>query len=218
MRTRIAFATILTLSLWGCESAYYSAAEQVGIHKRDILVDRVEESRDSQEDAEEQFQSALEHFQAVVDFDGGELEDVYEELNDEYEDSEASAREVRERIDAVESVAEALFEEWQDEIEEYSNASFKAQSQRQLRNTRQRYEGMISAMRKAEARMDPVLTALRDNVLFLKHNLNARAVAALKTEFQGISQDVDALIAEMRQSIAASNAFIESMQSTGDGG
>lgn len=209
---RILLAATLLL-LWGCESAYYSAAEQVGIHKRDILVDRVEESRDAQEDAEEQFQSALEQFQDVVNFDGGELQDVYEDLDAEYEDSVAAAEEVRRRIDLVESVAGALFEEWEMEIGEYSNASFKAQSQRQLRDTRQRYSGMVAAMRKAESRMDPVLVALKDNVLFLKHNLNAQAVAALKTEFQGISRDVDALIAEMRQSIDASNAFIESMQS-----
>jgi prophage DNA circulation protein len=196
----------------GCQSAYYSAAEQVGIHKRDILVDRVEESRDAQQEAEEQFQSALEQFSVLVNFDGGELEDVYEDLNAEYEDSAAAADEVRERIDAVEHVAEALFEEWADEIEEYSNARLKSESQRQWRLTRQRYDGMIKVMRKAESRMDPVLVALKDNVLFLKHNLNAQAIASLKREFRAIEQDVEVLIAEMRKAIASSDAFIDSMK------
>ena len=199
-------------ALMGCQSAYYSAAEQVGIHKRDILVDRVEDSRDAQQEAEEQFQSALEQFSVLVNFDGGELQEVYKDLNDEYEDSVAAADEVRERIDAVEHVAEALFEEWGDEIEEYSNARLKSESQRQLRQTRQRYDGMIKVMRKAEIKMDPVLAALKDNVLFLKHNLNAQAVASLKTEFRAIQQDVEVLIAEMRKSIASSDAFIDSMK------
>lgn len=198
--------------LMGCQSAYYSAAEQVGIHKRDILVDRVEDSRDAQQEAEEQFQSALEQFSVLVNFDGGELEEVYEDLNAEYEDSAAAADEVRERIDAVEHVAEALFEEWANEIEEYSNARLKSESQRQLRQTRQRYDGMIKVMRKAESRMDPVLVALKDNVLFLKHNLNAQAIASLKREFRGIEQDVEVLIAEMRKAIASSDAFIDSMK------
>ena len=100
---------------------------------------------------------------------------------------------------SVEDVAEALFDEWAEEIEQYSNARLKSESQRQLRETRRRYDGMITAMRKAESRMDPVLSALQDNVLYLKHNLNARAVASLKTEFQSIEQDVDRLIAEMRK-------------------
>ena len=198
--------------LMGCQSAYYSAAEQVGIHKRDILVDRVEDSRDAQQEAEEQFQSALEQFSVLVNFDGGELEEVYEDLNAEYEDSATAADEVRERIDAVEHVAEALFEEWANEIEEYSNARLKSESQRQLRQTRQRYDGMIKVMRKAESRMDPVLVALKDNVLFLKHNLNAQAIASRKREFRGIEQDVEVLIAEMRKAIASSDAFIDSMK------
>lgn len=204
--------TAACVMLMGCQSAYYSAAEQVGIHKRDILVDRVEDSRDAQQEAEEQFQSALEQFSVLVNFDGGELEEVYEDLNSEYEDSAAAADEVRERIDAVEHVAEALFKEWTDEIEEYSNARLKSESQSQWRLTRQRYDGMIKVMRKAESRMDPVLVALKDNVLFLKHNLNAQAIASLKKEFRGIEQDVEVLIAEMRKAIASSDAFIDSIK------
>lgn len=203
---------IACTAIVGCQSAYYSAAEQVGIHKRDILVDRVEDSRGAQQEAEEQFQSALEQFSVLVNFDGGELQEVYENLNEEYEDSVAAADEVRQSIDAVEHVAVALFDEWADEIEEYSNTRLKSESQRQLRLTRQRYDGMIKAMRKAEVRMDPVLSALKDNVLFLKHNLNARAIASLKTEFRAIEQDVEVLIAEMRKAIASSDEFIENMK------
>lgn len=210
MRAWIIAATVC-MSLAGCQSAYYSAAEQVGIHKRDIMVDRVEESQEAQQEAEEQFQSALEQFSVLVNFDGGELQEVYDDLNGEYEKSVSSAEEVRERIDAVEHVAEALFDEWTSEINEYSSARLKSESQRQLDQTRQRYEDMIKAMRKAESRMDPVLVALKDNVLFLKHNLNARAIASLKTEYRAIQQDVDVLIAEMRKAIASSDAFIKSM-------
>ena len=38
----------VTMALSGCQSAYYSAMESVGVHKRDILVDRVEETKESQ--------------------------------------------------------------------------------------------------------------------------------------------------------------------------
>lgn len=202
----------LGLLLVACQSAYYEAAEQVGYHKRDILVDRVEDSRDAQLDAEEQFQSALEQLTALTNFDGGDLEDMYEDMADEYESSREAADEVSERIAAVDHVAEALFQEWQQEIEQYSNARYKADSQAKLRETRSRYDAMIAAMRKSEAKMEPVLAALNDNVLYLKHNLNAKAVAALQVEFRAIEDDIEVLIAEMRKSIASSNAFIDSMQ------
>ncbi|MFT4519269.1 MAG: hypothetical protein ACI9JM_001660 [Halioglobus sp.] len=198
--------------LVGCQSAYYGAAEQVGYHKRDILVDRVEDSRDAQKEAQEQFQSALEQLSELTNFDGGDLEDMYEAMADEYEDSVDAAAAVTERIDAVDHVSGALFDEWQDEIEQYSNARLKADSQGKLRETQKRYDGMIKALRKSEAKMEPVLASLKDNVMYLKHNLNARAVASLKVEFGAIEDDIEALILEMRKAIESSDAFIESMQ------
>lgn len=206
------FTLSVALLLTGCQSAYYEAAEQVGYHKRDILVDRVEDSRDAQQEAEEQFQSALEQLSELTNFDGGDLEDMYEDMADEYEDSVDAAAQVTERIDAVEHVAQSLFDEWEEEITQYSSARLKADSQQKLRETRQRYKGMIAALRKSESKMAPVLTALNDNVLYLKHNLNAKAVASLQVEFGRIEDDIEALIVEMRKAIASSDAFIASMQ------
>jgi hypothetical protein len=202
----------LALLITACQSAYYEAAEQVGYHKRDILVDRVESSRDAQQDAEEQFQDALEQLSELTDFDGGDLEDIYEEVADEYESSLEAAEEVTEQINAVEHVAKSLFAEWEEEINQYSNARLKSESQAKLRETRSRYNGMMTAMRKSEAKMDPVLRAMNDNVLYLKHNLNAKAVASLQVEFSRIEQDIEVLIVEMRKSIASSDAFIASMK------
>ena len=153
---------LMAIVLVGCQSAYYSAAEQMGYHKRDILVDRVEDSRDAQQDAQEQFESALAQLAELVNFDGGDLQEMYEALEGEYEESAEAAAEVSERIDAVDDVANALFEEWQEEITLYSNARLKSDSQAKLRQTRQRYDQMIAAMRASEARMDPVLDAMRD--------------------------------------------------------
>ena len=200
------------LALTGCQSAYYSAWEKLGVEKRDILVDRVENAKESQEEAQEQFADALEEFSALINFDGGELEDVYDELNGEYQDSVAAANEVKSRIDKVESVADALFSEWEDELEKYDSAKLRRSSEDKLRATRRQYDIMIKAMRKAEGRMEPVLTALQDNVLYLKHNLNASAVGALEGELASIQQDVSRLISEMRKSVAESDAFIKSMK------
>ncbi len=212
VRKLLVIVAVLGL-LTACQSAYYAAAEKVGYHKRDILVDRVEGARDAQQDAEEEFQSALDQLSELISFDGGELQTVYEDLSDSYEDSLAAAETVSSRIDAIGDVSEALFAEWQTEIEQFSNARFKSESSAQLRETKRRYDKMLAVMRKSEQRMQPVLVALKDNVLYLKHNLNARAVAALKVEFGRIEKDIAALVAEMRRSIASSNQFIESMQS-----
>lgn len=212
MLNKILLMSLIVL-LTGCQTAYYSAMEKVGVHKREILVDRVEEARDSQDEAQQQFKSALEEYRAVVEFNGGKLETLYDRLKSEYDDSVDAADQVSARIKSVEQVAEALFDEWQDELDQYQNAGLRAQSAKQLKDTQKRYAELLIVMKRAEQRMQPVLTALNDNVLYLKHNLNARAVGALKGEFAGISQNIDRLISEMQRSIEESDTFIRSMES-----
>jgi len=195
----------------GCQKAYYDTMEKFGVHKRDIMVDRVEEARDSQEEAKEQFQSALEQFSTVLNFKGGKLEDKYKTLQAEYDTSEAKADDVKKRIDAVEDVSEALFNEWDNELDQYSNASLRRDSERKMVKTRRQYDQLITAMRKAEAKIDPVLRAFRDQVLYLKHNLNAQAIASLQSELVGVESDIAALIQEMEKSIGEANSFIKTM-------
>ncbi len=198
-------------TLGGCRSTYYGTMEKFGYHKRDLLIDRVQDARDTQEEAKEQFQSALEEFSAVVNFQGGQLETTYKKLKAELERSETKAKAVRKHIDDVERVAEALFKEWQSELDQYKNDQLRAISEQKLGKTRQRYARMIAAMQSAEMKIGPVLDAFGDQVLFLKHNLNAQALASLHSELVTVETDITGLIREMEASIAEANAFINAM-------
>lgn len=208
---RLTLCLALLCGFTGCKSAYYSTMETFGYEKRDILVDRVEDARDEQEQAKAQFTSALDQFKAVVDFEGGDLEDMYEELDAGYKKSKRSAKDVGDKIDSVESVAEALFEEWEEELNEYNSEELRAVSAKRLEETRTRYEQLIGAMERAEASIPPVLTAMQDQVLFLKHNLNAQAIASIQGTAEGIQKDIQSLIDEMETSITEANAFINQM-------
>lgn len=211
-RLTAAAALVLALGLGACSSAYYGTLESFGVHKREILVDRVNEALESQEEAQEQFASALEQFTAVTNFDGGDLEDLYEDLNDSFERSESRAEDVHERVESVRDVAGDLFDEWEDELDQYSDAALRRQSEQTLRDTRRRYQRLIGAMESAERRIDPVLSRFRDQVLFLKHNLNARAIASLRTQLTGIEGDVEDLIQAMNESISEARTFIAQME------
>ena len=205
------FACSLVLML-GCQSAYYSAMEKVGVHKRDIMLDRVESAQTAQQDAQQQFTSALAQLSQLINYDGGDLAAQYELINDQYEASESSAKEVASRIAAIESVADALFDEWNDEIQQYSSNNLKQQSQQKLKKTQRNYESLIKSMHRAKDRMAPVLSALKDNSLYLKHNLNAQAIGALQGEYKTIKRDVEWLVAEMNKAIAQSQQFIDLLQ------
>lgn len=208
---RICAILFLSLAGLGCQSVYYDTMEKIGYHKRDLMVNKVEKARDAQQEAKEQFTSALERFTTVLQVDGGDLQDKYDTLNSEYEQSLAKANAVRDRIASVEDVSQALFEEWEDELDEYSDAALRRSSQKQLTRTQTRYAQLMKAMKRAEKTMDPVLARFKDQVLFLKHNLNAQAVASLREELASVEGNIAALIKEMNASIWEADSFIATM-------
>lgn len=210
--SRFTATILMTLTLTACSSLYYSGLEKMGIPKRDIMVYRVEKARDTQEEAKDQFKSALAQFTKLTNFQAGDLEEIYNRLNSEYEASVDKAEEVRKRIDDIEDVSEALFEEWQEEIGQYSSASLKAGSERKLASTRRQYKQLIEAMNRAYEKIPPVLAVFKDQVLYLKHNLNAQAIASLKGELKTVESDVSALVAAMEKSIDEANAFIKTIE------
>lgn len=199
-------------TLTGCQSAYYSAMEKVGYHKRDIMVDRVEAAQDSQKDAQQELTSALEALSAFTQFDGGELESAYERINDQYQQSEDAATDVRDRIAAIEDVSEALFAEWQQELSLYTSSKLRRASEQKLKQTQASYQIMLKAMKQAEQTMTPVLNTLRDNTLYLKHNLNASAVGSLQGEFASLEKDIRSAISQMNAAIAESDQFLSQLK------
>jgi hypothetical protein len=209
-------ATIVLLALLaaaGCSTAYYGAMEKIGQHKRDILRSRIEAGRQDQKDAQEQFKTTYERFAEAANYDGGDLESIYNRLNREFERSEARARDVSDRIVSIEKVSADLFAEWKRELDLIQNRKLRNASAESLRTTQARYGELIAAMKRAEAKMPPVLTAFRDQVLFLKHNLNARAIAALEGTLGDMQNDVASLIRDIDVSIREAERFLDTLES-----
>jgi hypothetical protein len=209
---KTALISVVLLFAAGCQSVYYGTMEKFGKYKRDILVDRVKNARDAQQETKEQFTSALDKFKSVVNVPSGQLQEKYDLLKSELDKSESKASAVKKRISDVEDVAKALFDEWTKELDQYKNADLRAESQKKLDQTRAKYTQLIDMMKKAETKIEPVLSAFRDQVLFLKHNLNAQAVASLQSEVTTMEADIGKLIAEMEKSIAEADSFIKTMQ------
>lgn len=191
-----------------CTGVYYAGLEKLGIPKRDVLETRVESAQQAQVEVKEQFRSALDRFRATVRVNGGELEERYDTMRDELDRCESRARELKERIEAVEDVAEALFDEWEEELNEYRRADLREASARRLAETRRRYKPMVRAMWAAHKRVEPVLGALQDVVLALKHQLNAKAIGELQGELQTVEREVRVMVDAMNRSIEEANQFL----------
>jgi len=206
------FVFLFTLLLHnGCQTTYYAVWEKLGKEKRHLLKDQVEKAQSEQQEASEQFKDVLTRIKELYGFKGGELEEFYNKLKSDYEQSESRAKAVKNRISKVEEIAKDLFTEWEKEINDISNEQLRIKSSESLKNTKKRYAQLRLAMTKAESSMDPVLRRLRDYVLYLKHNLNAQAIGALKKEVSTIKIEIERLIQDMMKSISEGNNFLKSI-------
>jgi hypothetical protein len=93
-----------------------------------------------------------------------------------------------------------------------SDPKIQSQSEKMLTDTQSRYNELLSKMKLAASKMDPVLTAFKDRVLLLKHNLNARAIDSLRTDELEIHDDVEALMRDMQASIQEADEFLAAME------
>jgi chromosome segregation ATPase len=200
------------LALGGCRSTYYSVYEKFGVYKRDLLKKDVVKARDGQKQAQEQFKDALTRLKELTGFQGGELEKHYNGLKKEYDQCVSKANDVHDRVKEVETVAADLFAEWEKENGQITTPSLRESSQQQLKTTRQKYEDLHRSLKAAEETLDPVLKRFNDYVLYLKHSLNAQAIASLKGEAQNIQTDISQLIDQMNRSIAHADEFIKAME------
>lgn len=194
-----------------CSTMYYKTWETFGKEKRDLLRDNVEAVREDNIEAKEEFKDALTRLKELGRFDGGNIEKAYNNLKDDYESCQDKADDVRDRIEKVEDIASDLFAEWEAEIKLISNPAMQKDSSQKLRATKKKYKVLQTSMRESEKRMDTVLVRFRDNVLYLKHNLNARAIGGLKAEIVSIESDVNKLINNMQTSIDKADEFIASL-------
>jgi Protein of unknown function (DUF2959) len=187
---------------------YYTAKESIGEHKRDIVVYQVEQACTSLQETRNEFEDALGKFRSLVNVNESALEHKYNLLNRQYQFCRSKSDSVTDRIRAIEEVSHALFTEWENELNEYTDRNLRNNSKLQLKTAKQNYQRLIKTMRLAEVRIQPVLLAFKDQVLYLKHNLNARAISALQHEFIEIGIDISQLIHAMELTIVEASQFV----------
>ncbi|HEU0119878.1 MAG TPA: DUF2959 family protein [Bryobacteraceae bacterium] len=201
----------LFFALVSCTQLYYKAQEKIGNEKRDILVDRIKKGRSEQEKAKEQYKTTLEAFQAATGFQGGQTEEVYKKLKKEYDEAAEKTKKVSDRITSIEQVSGDMFSEWEKELAGMKNAELRAKSNTLLRATRKRYSDLIRKMKAVESKAKPVLKAFEDQVLYIKHNLNAEAITSLKNNVGKMDAEVQLLLRDIEVSTREADAFIASL-------
>ena len=195
----------------GCSTVYYNFWETFGKEKRELLQSHVTEAKEGQEEVKEQFQSVLERIKHEYSFEGGSLEETYEKLQEDYEEAAAESSALSARVEKVSEIGEDLFEEWENEAQNLDNKRYKRDSLQKLRGTKKQFKKMLASMLAVEKNLDATLKQFHDQVIYLKHNLNAKALGSFKGEFQSIQDDMRKLVRQINQSSQEAEEFVQQL-------
>lgn len=202
----------LLVSQLGCTRAYYALWEALGKQKRDLLRDRIEELAEDQKNVHEDFRDALSKLQSLYGTPSSELNSAFERLRSDYDQAKSRSEALSHRIVKVESVAQDLFSEWESEISKLKTPKYSQGSRQKLRDTKVRFAKLQVTMHKTEKDLAPVLSALEEQVIFLKHNLNAQALGSLQGEALSIEGDFKSLSLSIHKSISESQIFLSNLR------
>ncbi|MCF7956786.1 MAG: DUF2959 domain-containing protein [Phycisphaerae bacterium] len=196
---------IIVVFMTGCGGAYKAS----GQYKRDLLLDRIEKASQCHERAKNQFEVVLANYSDIIDANAGDIRTEYNKLNRECERARKLSKEICKKVKDVEDIAKPLFRSWEDELAEYKNEGLRRSSEEQLDNTRRSYFELVHSIKATEGMTEDVLALLNDQVLFLSHNLNTKALAAYKKEVSNLKLQVKDLINHMQKAIQQSETFVD---------
>jgi hypothetical protein len=209
VRTLLVAAVVLFLT--ACQSSAPGSLKQASYPGLGALFDRVGDYQVAQQAAAEQFQSVKEQLSPLATAGGNTQGDSAADLS-EYDQTVEAAVAVSATIAAVKQAATATFQQWQTEIDVYTDAQLKADNQAKMGATWQSYQGMMQGVRASETKMNAVLAELNNYVTFLRGSPDASALASYRPNRNVIGSDIDALLLKMKSALGRSNEFIEDVQ------
>lgn len=202
-------SSILAFSLMnGCATVYYDVWEALGQEKRDLLRSNILKTKKDHHKVEDQFEDTLAKVRATYKLKNPKLESLYDTFKEDYQLSKSKAEQLSRRIETVNNIAQDLFSEWKTESSKIKNDTYRKDSVKKRQLSMVRFGAMMKSMREVEKSLGPVLTKLNDQVLYLKHNLNASSIGAFKGELNSVETEIKNLIAEIQQSNKQADKFI----------
>ena len=208
---RIILTTIAVAALAGCKSSttVVKAMDTIGFEKREMLKDRLQEARDAQVAAKQQLQSALYTLRRMDTVAPTEMADLHDDLESEVNKTEDEIDDLNDNIQSVESVAQVMFEDWQEDLAKYEDQQLRQKSQEELRQTQQNYNAMIAQLKSTHEKLVSLVPALKDQVLYVEHSINAGVKPQESEKLDDVREQVSSLIEELEGSIDRTQRFIE---------
>lgn len=194
----VAVCALVALGGSSCSSlrGVFDRGGDHGLEEVDSLLGTVERAHLECELSKAESSSALDALHTVVapDFRGDAIM-AYEALVVTLERSLEQAEALRETIEPMDTAAERVAVDWEADLAAFGSEVMREKSRARLAQTTTAYLAVQQPLRAAAKAYDVFNVGLADHVLYLEHDLNPSAVAAIEDELvtlTALQADLDA--------------------------
>ena len=93
-----------------------------------------------------------------------------------------------------------------------SSEDLRKRSEERLNGTRERYNGILAAGDKARQVFNPFIASLKDQVVYLGHDLNPSALASLEPDADKLNKEGEVLFKKIDETVDEVSGYITSLK------
>jgi len=188
------------------------AAAQAGVKQAENLVKKTEASAKAITEAREQIKTTLDGYNALIEGNVEDTKKAYGNLQKEMDRSDDRAEDVGKRIDEMNVEADKYFADWTRSLDGISSPDLRARSEERMKDARSRYDQILATTGKAGDMFASFIQNLRDQVTYLGHDLNPRALASLEGDATKLNTAAESFFGKIDSAIDEATSYAASLR------
>jgi hypothetical protein len=195
------------LCLGACASF---ARQDQSLRKVDNLVERIERVHLESELSKARMREGLASLAQVADPNmKGDVSIAYADFVKTVEASEKQAKALRAAVEPMKRSAKPFFQQWSDDLQDFTDQKMRKRSRTRLNETRERYEAIVAAVDPALAGYELFNQSMRDNMLFLGNDFNPTSVAMVRGDVRSLTRQAAELDGYFDACLDAARAYVQ---------
>jgi hypothetical protein len=179
-----------------------------GVKQTEKLLKQAGETVKAVSEGRAQVQKTLDTYNSLVQGKAEDPKKAYKNLQKEMERCDDRVADVQRKRDEMQVEADKYFGDWNSSLAGISDPGLRKQSEDRLSKARAQYDGILEATEAAGADFKPFMTSLKDQVVYLGHDLNPAALKSLAGTASKLNGDATALFGKIDGAVSKANSYI----------
>lgn len=205
---------LLLLVLPGIAHAQIFGSDPESLKRTDKLIEGAENLIKEAVKARNEIEKTLTSYNALFAGDVQDVRKAYKDVEKGLESTEKQRDEVKKRVDSMKVEADAYFASWNESLQQIGSDNLRKRSEDRMNETKSHFNGVLAAVADARGAYEPFAANLKDQWVYLGHDLNADGIASLKPDADELNSKARNLFKSIDDGMKKADEYVESLKSS----